>query len=217
MAVGTARVYDRYCERAAKPMKVLLKAMLNNLFVLLNAPCLLIYFLLRPISRKDELFAGFSQFYSLFPGQYGIYLRRNFYRFTMTHLGQNVVIGFGTLFSHQDIEIGDNVYIGPQCNVGLCKIGAECLIGSGVHILSGSKQHSYREKKPLRNTQGSFLKITIGRNTWIGNQALLMSNVGDDCVIGATVTVTKEVANSFVVVCKAVVDYKINVKIRKKL
>ena len=103
-------------------IKKILKNLLNSLFVILNTPLLLMYYLLLPVSRKDELFSGFSQFYSLFPGQFGNYIRRNFYRITMAQCGNNVVIGFGTLFSHQDIEIGDNVYIGPQCNIGLCKI-----------------------------------------------------------------------------------------------
>lgn len=174
-------------------MKEIAKNILNCGFVVLNIPLLVFYYLLKPISRKDELFAGFSQFYSLFPGQFGNYLRRNFYRFTMTHCGKNVVIGFGTIFSHQDIEIGDNVYIGPQCNIGLCKIGAETLIGSGVHILSGKRQHNFKDtSKPLRDSGGIFEKIEIGANCWLGNLSCISANVGSRSVVGMTCTVSFE-------------------------
>ena len=177
-------------------MKAKIKWLLNSIFVVLNIPALALYYLLKPVSRKDELFAGFSQFYSLYPGQFGVYLRRNFYRFTMTHCGKNVVIGFGTLFSHQDIEIGDNVYIGPQCNIGLCKIGAECLIGSGVHILSGKNQHNFKDHtKPLREQGGRYDKIEIGENCWLGNKSAVAASVGPRIVISLGSVVLHKVSN----------------------
>jgi acetyltransferase-like isoleucine patch superfamily enzyme len=183
-----------------------LKVLLNGLFVLLNLPLLALYFALKPISRTDELFAGFSQFYALVPGKVGVYLRRNFYRFTLAYLGPNVTIGFGTLFSHQATEIGANVYIGPQCNIGLCRIGAECLLGSGVHILSGTKQHNFADKeKPLREQGGTYTKVKIGENCWIGNCAVVMGDVAERSVIGAAALVVGcEEAGSVMLGAKAV-------------
>ncbi len=170
------------------------KTLLNTGFVVLNAPFLMLYFLLKPISRKDTLFAGFSQCYSLVPGQVGNYLRRNFYRFTMMRCGKNVVLGFGTVFSHADIEIGDNVYIGPQGNIGLCQIDADCLLGSGVHIMSGKKQHNFKDAtQPLREQGGTYEKITLGTNVWVGNCALIMASVGERSVIGAGAVVVSVV------------------------
>jgi acetyltransferase-like isoleucine patch superfamily enzyme len=181
-------------------IKKILKNLLNSLFVILNTPLLLMYYLLLPVSRKDELFSGFSQFYSLFPGQFGNYIRRNFYRFTMAHCGKNVVIGFGTLFSHQNIEIGDNVYIGPQCNIGLCKIGAETLIGSGVHILSGKRQHNFKDKAvPLRNAGGIYEKIEIGENCWLGNCCVVMAAIGSGTVVGAGIKVARDIDSNSIV------------------
>jgi len=190
------------CKHAlGESMKAKIKWLLNALFVVLNIPALALYYLLKPVSRKDELFAGFSQFYSLYPGQFGVYLRRNFYRFTMTHCGKNVVIGFGTLFSHQDIEIGDNVYIGPQCNIGLCKIGAECLIGSGVHILSGKNQHNFKDHtKPLREQGGRYDKIEIGENCWLGNCCVVMANIATRTVVSSMTKVFKSIEQSGLVV-----------------
>lgn len=167
-------------------MREQLKAVINAFFVLLNAPMLLLYYMLLPVSKKDAFFASFSQVYSLFPGQTGVYMRRNFYRFVLPDFGKNVTIGFGTLFSHQDTTIGDNVYIGPQCNIGMCKIGAECLIGSGVHILSGRNQHNFSDdNKPLREQGGHYTKIEIGENCWIGNLSVIMGNVAVRSVVGA--------------------------------
>lgn len=173
-------------------MKQTAKRLLNAFFVFLNLPFLALYFGLKIISGTDPLFASFSQFYSLFPGQFGVYLRRNFYRFTAEHFGEGVVVGFGTVFSHQGIEVGDYVYIGPQSNVGLCRIDRDCLIGSGVHILSGKNQHSVDDlDRPLREQGGHFEKIDIGDNCWIGNQATLMASVGSRCVIGAGAIIAK--------------------------
>jgi acetyltransferase-like isoleucine patch superfamily enzyme len=181
-------------------MKTKIKWAINAVFVVINLPLLALYFLLLTLSskaspsavRQDELFAGFSQFYALWPGKVGVYLRRNFYRFTLREMGPDVTIGFGTLFSHRGTEIGANVYIGPQCNIGLCRIGSECLIGSGVHILSGTKQHHFDgSETPLREQGGTFTQVNIGENCWLGNCALVMGDVAERSVIGAGALVVK--------------------------
>ncbi len=173
-------------------MREQLKTVINAFFVLLNAPILLLYRALLSVSKKDAFFASFSQFYSLLPGQTGVYMRRNFYRFVLPDFGKNVTIGFGTLFSHQDTTIGDNVYIGPQCNIGMCKIGSECLIGSGVHILSGRNQHKFSDHNtPLRNQGGHYTKIEIGDNCWIGNLSVIMGDIAARSVIGAGSIIVK--------------------------
>ncbi len=174
------------------PMREQLKATINVLFALLNAPPILLYYVLLIFADKDQLFAGFSQFYSLFPGRIGNYIRRNFYRFVLPDFGKNITIGFGTVFSHRDTHIGDNVYIGPQCNIGMCRIGPECLIGSGVHILSGRNQHNFSDKNmPLREQGGHYSKIEIGDNCWIGNLSVIMGDVAAHSVIGAGSIITE--------------------------
>lgn len=173
-----------------------IKKLINAAFVIINLPALALYFVLLPVSRKDSLFAGFSQAYSLMPGQVGNYLRRNFYRFTMAYCGKDVVISFGVLFSHAGVEIGSNVYIGPQSNIGLCKIEHNCLLGSGVHILSGKKQHNFKDQnQPLRMQGGHYEKITIANNVWIGNTAVVMANIGERSVIAAGAVVVDAVNN----------------------
>ena len=158
------------------------------------SPLVVLYWLLRPVSREDSLFAGFSQTVSLFPGLLGSYLRIAFYRCAMSHCSSDSYIGFGTLFSHRGTELHDGIYIGPQCNIGLSIIHRNCLLGSGVHLLSGKNQHRFDDPNtPIRLQGGEFNKISIGENSWIGNGAIIMANVGQDCIIGAGTVVTNDI------------------------
>jgi acetyltransferase-like isoleucine patch superfamily enzyme len=158
------------------------------------------YFLLVQFANKDDIFSSFSEFLSLLPGQLGNYIRAAFFRFTMTHCDLDTVIGFGTLFSQQDTELMSGCYIGPQCNIGTCLIEVNCLLGSGVHIMSGKGQHNFDDlNTPLRQQGGVFTKVSIGEDTWIGNGALIMANVGKKCVVAAGAVVVTDVPDYAIV------------------
>lgn len=112
----------------------------------------------------------------------------------MTSCDKDCAISFGTIFSQVDTEIGKGVYIGPQCNIGKCRIENNCTLGSGVHIMSGKNQHHFEDlNTPIQEQGGSFEKVTIGEDTWIGNGSLIMANVGRKCIIGAGSVVTRDV------------------------
>lgn len=158
------------------------------------------YRLLGVYCDKNSLFASFSQFLSLFPGKAGSYLRNSFFHLTMSRCEQEVVISFGTLFSQIDTEVASGTYIGPQCNIGSCKIGIDCLIGSGVHILSGKQQHAIDDlDTPIRDQGGRLTKISIGDDCWVGNGAIIMADVGNKCVVGAGAVVVNPVADRMIV------------------
>ena len=181
-------------------MRTLAKELVNILMVILVLPLLLLYFLGSIFLDKDSLVAGFSQLLSLIPGKAGNYYRTSFYRFVLTQCHKETVISFATLFSQVDTEIEVGVYIGPQCNIGKSKIERNCLLGSGVHIMSGKKQHKFRDPKtPIKDQGGIYEKVTIGEDTWIGNGALIMADIGKKCVIGAGSVVTEEVEDYSVV------------------
>lgn len=181
-------------------MSQFLKSVSHMIAIVLVAPVLVLYFGCRLVGGNSA-FAGFSQFMSLFPGKIGSYLRVAFYRFAMTLCHKDCLIGFGTLFSQPDTEIGARVYIGPQCNLGSCVIGNDCLIASGVHIMSGANQHQIDDlETPIQQQPGTYTKVAIGEDSWIGNGALIMANVGKKCVIGAGSVVTKDVADYSVMV-----------------
>jgi virginiamycin A acetyltransferase len=163
-------------------------------------PVYVIYLITRLFSAKDPAFTGFSQFMSLFPGKTGSYLRVAFYSLAMQKCQGELFIGFGTLFSQQQTELSHGVYIGPQCNIGQCRIEANCLLGSGVHIISGKEQHNFADiDVPIREQGGVLATVTVGEDTWIGNGALIMANVGKKCIIGAGSVVTSDVPDYAIV------------------
>ncbi|MEP7702665.1 acyltransferase [Paraglaciecola sp. 25GB23A] len=181
-------------------MKTLLKSIIQALFLVAALPLYILYLINLLIGDKDRVFSSFSQLFSLIPGQFGTYLRVAFFRLSMQTCNKDTVISFGTLFSQQNTEIEEGVYIGPQCNIGKCVIGAYCLIGSGVHILSGKAQHNFSDiDVPLKDQGGSFTKITIGEDSWLGNGAIVMANIGKKCVVAAGAVVVNDIPDYAIV------------------
>jgi len=143
---------------------------------------------------NDRLFQAMSQTMSLFPGMTGNYIRRGFYYLTLKKCSLKTNISFGTLFPTPHCEIGDHVYIGPNGMISNCIIEKDVLIGSSVHILSGKNTHDFsRTDIPIRMQPSEYSTVHIGEDTWIGNCAIIMANVGKKCVIGAGSVVTKDI------------------------
>lgn len=177
-----------------------IKRLVSLLFVMLALPSYLLYRLLCLIGDPTATFAAFSQLYSLLPGKIGVYLRVGFYRLACQDCHAEVVVSFGTLFSQPNIVLGSNVYIGPQGNIGACRIGQDTLLGSGVHILSGKGQHNFSELDvPIREQGGTFQQISIGKNCWIGNGAIVMAELGDNVIVAAGAVVHQDVAANSIV------------------
>jgi len=176
------------------------KKTVSNMFVVMLLPLCLLYRLTSIFSRNGSI-AAYSQLLSLIPGKFGSYSRIAFYRVTMKSCHFDCLIGFATIFSQSDTEIGQGVYIGPQCNIGMCKIGDNTLIASGVHIMSGSSQHNFDDlDQPIQQQGGVYTRIEIGEDSWVGNGALIMANIGKKCIIGAGSVVTKDVADYSIMV-----------------
>lgn len=171
-----------------------IKKGIKIVFRLLVLPLYLLFRLLILFGNKDGIFQSFSQFISLFPGKFGIYVRAAFYHLACPNTSENISIGFLTIFSHQDTTIHEGVYIGPQCNIGMCTIGKKALIGSNVNILSGNKQHNFDNIDiRIQDQGGKYQKINIGENCWLGNCSVVMQGIADGCVIAAGSVVTKEI------------------------
>jgi len=181
-------------------VKSIIKQAIFFLAAIFISPITITYLLLSKVLKSDSLFSTFSQLLCLIPGKFGSYLRAGFYRFSMSYCSADAVVSFLTLFSQRDTEISTGVYIGPQCNIGKCKIGQDTLLGSGVHIMSGKGQHNFDDlSKPIKQQGGSFEKITIGQDSWIGNGALIMANIGKHCVVAAGTVVINDVADYSIV------------------
>jgi acetyltransferase-like isoleucine patch superfamily enzyme len=148
----------------------------------------------RRLSPTSEvLFTFWTHSVALIPGFLGILLRRGFYSLTLDGCSLNVNIGFGTIFSHRAVVIGDHVSIGNYAVIGSARIGKGCEIASRVSITSGKNQH---QKAPDGswtpfNTKAAD-QVIVGQNVWIGEGAIIMSNIGDGCLIAAGAVVSSE-------------------------
>lgn len=162
------------------------KRLVKGVFLCLVLPVYGLYRLVCLVGNPDGAFQTFSQAFSLIPGKIGIYLRAAFYRLACNETSDEISVGFLTVLSHRDTTICGGVYIGPQCNIGMCHIGENTLIGSGVHVLSGSRQHDFSDPaQPIQEQGGHFEKIRIGKDCWLGNGAIVMADLAEHCVLAS--------------------------------
>jgi virginiamycin A acetyltransferase len=175
-------------------MKQVCKALAEAVATLLVLPPFGLYQLGRLAFGPEKAFPGWSQFFSLFPGLTGAYLRRAFYRFVFRRCAAGSWISFGTVFSHPACVIGRDVYVGLYCCLGEVTLEDDVLLGSHVSVMNGGAQHGIeRLDVPVREQPGAWPHITIGRDTWIGDRAVVLADVGKHCVIGAGSVVNKPI------------------------
>ena len=158
----------------------------------------LIYFIsyLHKILYEFKLlkFMTISEIISIYPGVFGIYLRRGFYEQTLKICGENLKVGFGTIFSYPDIEIGDDVLIENFSVISKCVVGNKVIIASNVSLMSGGNHHGIdRIDVPITEQKGTLKTIQIGDDIWIGTRSVIMNDVGTGSVIGAGAVVTKKI------------------------
>jgi virginiamycin A acetyltransferase len=176
-------------------MKRLMREIALTLATILTCPCWLLAICQQRLTGGEGCFAGCSELLSLVPGSPGVYLRRGFYRMTLEACATDCHIGFGTTFAHPQALVGRGVYVGNRCTLGTVTLADHATVGSNVDILSGRRQHAFtRLDAPIQEQGGAFERVHIGRNSWIGNSAVIMADVGDDCVIGAGSVVVKPIA-----------------------
>jgi virginiamycin A acetyltransferase len=181
-------------------IRAIAKRSFKVLFLVAALPLFATFLAVRAITRTEDSFTAFSQLLSLVPGKVGVYLRAAFYSQACPGTSDEISIGFLTTLSHRDTSISRGVYIGSQCNIGMCQIGENTLIGSGVHILSGSRQHNFSDiDQPIQEQGGQFEKITIGSDCWIGNHASVMSPIGGKSIIAAGSVVVNAVQSGDIV------------------
>jgi acetyltransferase-like isoleucine patch superfamily enzyme len=181
-------------------MKAFLKAVANALAMLLVLPGFLCYQLGRMILGPDKAFPGWAQAFSLLPGLTGTYLRRAFYRLILPRCGTDACLSFGVLFSHPTAEVGNRVYVGPYCMLGDITLEDDVLLGSQVSVINGGGQHGIaRLDIPIREQPGVWTRVTIGRDSWVGERAVVLADVGIHCVIAAGSVVTKPVPDYAIV------------------
>jgi acetyltransferase-like isoleucine patch superfamily enzyme len=175
-------------------LRPLAKRGLFYVAIVLTSPLWVPVRLERAWARGERWFAACSELLSLVPGVPGILLRRGFYRMTLEGCAEDCHIGFGTTVPHTRVSIGRGVYIGNRCTIGMVTIEDHVAIGSNVDVLSGRHHHNFGDPdRPILEQGGTFAMIRIGRNSWIGNGAIVMADIGPESVVGAGSVVVKPI------------------------
>jgi virginiamycin A acetyltransferase len=145
--------------------------------------------------RRPDLFRFFIQSVFWIPGSVGSLIRGSLLRWMIRRCGVGPKsVKLGTLFSDPRVELGDNVHLGPFCDVGWAVIEDYVHLGSGVHVISGGHGHFFsRTDVPIALQGGEPRPVRIGYGSWIGNRAIVLADVGEECVIGAGSVVTKPI------------------------
>lgn len=151
-------------------------------------------FLLLGMGRRRAL-TSVTEEVGRFPGWAGMYVRRAFYKSVLAHVGEDVYVGFMSLISKHETRLGDRVYIGRFCVIGLCDIESDVMLADGVQILSGRHQHGREstDSQTLRDNDQQYEMVTIGRGAWIGAGAIVMADVGAGAMVGAGAVVSKPI------------------------
>lgn len=177
-------------------MRCLARKLLMLAATLLVLPAILVV----KVAGGNRCFVFFGQLLALVPGLAGSFLRLAYYSRTLERCSGRGEMGFGSYYSHRASSFGHGCYIGAYCIIGMVDMGDHVTIGSQVSLLSGKKQHNFEQVGvPIQEQGGEFGKIVIGENCWIGNGAIVMSNLGRQVVVGAGSVVAKDFGDHVVV------------------
>jgi virginiamycin A acetyltransferase len=151
--------------------------------------------------RLDSPFQTAGQFFSLMPGLCGDYLRVAYYVLTLRRCSIRSRVSIGSFFAHSSATVGEGVYIGAYCILGVCDIGERTQIASHVQILSGRNQHSRSsDGRIMGANKEEFSLVTVGADCWIGAAAIIMADIGQGTTIGAGAVVTRTIPPNVVAV-----------------
>jgi len=170
-------------------MKAVIKAMLFSAGVVLVSPLIVLCWIESRAGRSEVVFVGSAQLVALIPSHIGVVLRGAFYWAALTSCSREVHIGFGSLFTHRNARVADNVSTGSYCVLGHVDIGTGVMMGSRVSIPSGKRQHFGETGEIV--TEARYETVRIGAGTWIGEGAIVLADVGQGSVVSAGAVVTK--------------------------
>jgi acetyltransferase-like isoleucine patch superfamily enzyme len=120
------------------------------------------------------------------------------------HLGRWSWIGHGCkIRAHEgEVRIGAKSVLGQECTISAFQhvsIGRECIVADRVMMIDfdhGVVEH----ERPVRE-QGIYKRdVRVGHNVWIGYGVAILrgTTIGDNCVLGTSTVVTKDVPDNAV-------------------
>ena len=169
-----------------QPIKYEYKRILVRIFHLATWPLTVPSILFYEVFGITGVFNFCATLISLIPGMVGQYLRASFYMQTLSKCSYDLAIGFCSFFSHPDSQVGYRVYIGSFSIIDPAFLEDDTLISSRVLI-----------SKSISNDSEL---IRIGKESWVGEGAIIMHDVGEKCLIGAGCVVNRPISNGHVVV-----------------
>ncbi len=180
-------------------IKLILKRILFVIGLILTLPLIAVTLLEGVLSgnRKEVVFGSCKELLSLVPTTFGQFIRGAYYWAVCRQVSPDACFLFGSMLAHRNVIVRRGVVLGVYTIIGYADIGENVLFGARVSLLSGKYQHGRPgERAENGETSDEYQMIRIGRNSWIGQEAVIMADVGENCTIGAGSVVYKEVPDN---------------------
>ncbi|HWW89113.1 MAG TPA: acyltransferase [Vicinamibacterales bacterium] len=180
-------------------MRDALKSCFRSIATGLVVRRLVVFWAAMRLVGPDRALEGATESLARLPGVRGEYLRNAFLRHAIRRCDATATICYGCIFSKAGAIIEELVYVGPRCHLGLVHLERDVLLAAGVHIPSGGHLHGTDDPDtPIREQEGKATRVRIGAGTWVGSGAIVLADVGANCVIGAGSVVTKPIPDGTV-------------------
>jgi acetyltransferase-like isoleucine patch superfamily enzyme len=166
---------------------------------ILIAPRIAAYRCWSLILGTDRALESSTQAIARIPGIRGQYLRRAFLVGAGVRCHASTTICFGSILSKHGAILDENVYVGPNCHLGLVHLERDVLLAAGVHVPSGAHIHGTDDPtRPIREQEGRLTRVCIGAGSWVGSGAVVLANVGRNSIVGAGSVVTTPVPDAVI-------------------
>ena len=178
-----------------------LKSVARGLAFVAISPMLLWFVVKRAVLGPDRALQGSAQALALVPGLPGQYVRRAFLSVAIARCAPTSVVEFGVTFSAVGRAARRQRLRRPVLQ---SRPRAPRTRRAGRrrrahperrrHACDGARRHG--DSRAGRHARA----VRVGQGTWIGNGAIVMADIGRDCVIGAGAVVTTAIPDRSVAV-----------------
>jgi virginiamycin A acetyltransferase len=180
-------------------LKHLVKRVLLALGVILVLPLIALNWFEYWLSagKSERFYILGKELLSVFPTFVGEFLRLSYYCSCCSGVSPDVCFMLGSVLAHREVVIGSGTVIGYYSIIGKAEIGENVLIAPHVSVLSGKYQQGQpSDRREGKFGEGYYQTVHIGRNSWIGQCAIIMAEVGENCTVGSGSVVCKKVEDN---------------------